>query len=107
MITRRARIKPVSDKRRKELALYYRLRREYLKMHTVCVVTGGRATQVHHTRGKVGALLCDVRFWRPVSMDGHEWIMRHPQEAREHGWICPLGQWNTRVLDAEGPHSGD
>lgn len=51
-------------------------------------------TEVHHTRGRMGPLLLDERFWIAVSADGHNWIHSHPAAARERGWICGHGKWN-------------
>lgn len=50
----------------------------------------------HHTRGRIGTLLCDTRYWLAVSERGHEWIHQHPKEAREHGWLCPVGFWGKQ-----------
>ena len=106
-MNRTTRIKPVSDRRRKELAFYARLKRGYLKAHRWCVVNHTPATEVHHSRGRSGRLLCDVRFWLPVSFSGHRWIHDHPAEARRHGWIGEVGTWNSQPVQANGLHSGD
>lgn len=51
--------------------------------------------EVHHKRGRRGSLLTDERFWMPVSKQGHRFIHEHPDEARKHGWLCEVGQWNV------------
>ena len=53
-----------------------------------------RATQIHHTRGRRGKLLIDQRFWLAVSADGHEFIHKHPYNARSLGLLCEVGDWN-------------
>lgn len=53
-----------------------------------------RLTEVHHTRGRAGALLLDKRFWIAVSRIGHRWIHSNPAEARRRGWLCAVGEWN-------------
>lgn len=55
----------------------------------------GKLNEVHHTRGRAGALLTDERFWVAVSKQGHRWIHAHPAEARRRGWLCEAGKWNT------------
>lgn len=56
-----------------------------------------RATEVHHMRGRAGSLLCDERFWLPVSAEGHRIIHDSPESARARGWICKKGEWNKPV----------
>jgi hypothetical protein len=52
-------------------------------------------TQIHHMRGRRGSLLRDQRHWLAVSAAGHDWIERHKEEARRHGWLCEKGLFNT------------
>lgn len=54
-----------------------------------------RITEVHHTRGRVGRLLLEKKYWLGVSKLGHRWIHEHPEEARKHGWLCEAGKWNS------------
>jgi len=51
--------------------------------------------EVHHTRGRIGTLLNDERYWLAVSRIGHRWIHEHPQAARERGWLAERGSWGT------------
>jgi hypothetical protein len=44
------------------------------------------ATQVHHTAGREGWLLCWIRHWLPVCEICHRWITDHGREAAERGW---------------------
>lgn len=61
-------------------------------------LTTPRATQVHHVRGrrltKQGDLLLEEKFWRPVSMTGHQWIDANRAKARELGLLAPFGEYN-------------
>lgn len=69
---------------------------EFLLSHPKCQVCGKRkSTQVHHKRGKRGPLLNDVRHFLAVEMECHDWITNHTTEAREQGFLCPAGLWNT------------
>lgn len=54
-----------------------------------------RLSEVHHTRGRLGELLTDKRYWMPVSKAGHRFIHANISEARKRGWVCPIGQWNV------------
>lgn len=38
---------------------------------------------VHHTRGREGLLLFDIRHWLPVCRKCHNWIRDNPKQARE------------------------
>ena len=52
-------------------------------------------SKVHHSRGRAGALLMDKRHWLAVSKWGHRAIGAFPIVAREFGWLCAVGQWNS------------
>lgn len=60
-----------------------------------------KSRDVHHSRGRAGTLLIDVRFWKAVSRRGHYWIDDHPKEARAMGLLCEPGEWNRPPRDAE------
>jgi hypothetical protein len=60
-----------------------------------------KSRDVHHSRGRVGTLLIDTRFWKAVSRKAHDWIGEHPEEARALGLLCQPGEWNTPPNDAE------
>jgi hypothetical protein len=49
----------------------------------------------HHSRGRVGRLLLDERFWRPVCRRHHDRVKDDPTWARAVGLLPPVGQWNT------------
>ncbi len=54
-----------------------------------------RITDVHHMRGRAGTLLLDRRFWLGVSRAGHDWIGTNMERARDLGFLCEKGLWNT------------
>jgi hypothetical protein len=58
---------------------------------------GSRKADCHHTRGRVGALLLDERFWLPLCRRHHDWVVANPQRARELGLLCQRGHWNVPV----------
>lgn len=76
------------------------MRKEFLDRNLRCeaacveVKCGKSATEVHHTRGKIGPLLCDERFFMAVCRKCHDWIGNNIEAARARGWICEKGLWN-------------
>lgn len=69
-----------------------------LPENRMCGFPGGcekPTTDCHHSRGKVGALLTDARWWKPLCRTHHDWVGNHPVEARALGLIAPSGEWNT------------
>lgn len=56
-----------------------------------------KLNEVHHLRGRAGSLKLDERFWMPISKAGHRWVHGNMEEARQHGWLCQIGEWNTPV----------
>lgn len=84
---KRKAIRAVSDKRKGELAEYSALRKQFLEYNPVCRVTGQRATQVHHSRGREGKWLLDQQYWIPVSDEGHEKIEQNREWAASMGYL--------------------
>ena len=60
-----------------------------------CGMKGEGMICVHHSRGRLGALLGDERFWVPMCHRCHSWCHSHVGEARELGWFCDKGEWNS------------
>ena len=54
-----------------------------------------KLNEVHHLRGRAGSLLCDERFWIALSKQGHRWVHENPEKARNMGFLCAKGEWNT------------
>lgn len=111
-IKRKSSLRSVSKKMTKRKAEYMKVRGQYLKEHPVCqwfldyasipqpeyrteaqrayvAMYGPRSTQIHHKRGRVGALLTDPTYFMAVSDAGHRYIHDHPKESYEKGWMLP------------------
>jgi hypothetical protein len=74
----------MSKKRAQQNRLYMKLRREYLEAHPRCESPwdcGFRATEIHHKRGRVGALLTDVTHWIALCAPCHHYATVNPAEA--------------------------
>lgn len=79
-------IKKVGDKLKKDLGRYADRKREFLHGKRCAVFPVLPATEIHHKRGRVGALLNDERYWLPVSRKGHVEIEMNPAWARKMGF---------------------
>ncbi|TXH49972.1 MAG: hypothetical protein E6Q97_21345 [Desulfurellales bacterium] len=94
-------IRPVSKALAKRKRQYSPIRAKFLAINSRCAVFPyQRATEIHHSRGRIGRLLNMTEFWVPVSREGHRWINDNPAEARNRTWmgiplLCAVGQWNT------------
>jgi hypothetical protein len=78
--------KKVSDKRAEDNKKYAILREQFLNGKW-CAYHGHGCipTTVHHSKGRVGELFLDVRYWVPLCLQAHEWVERNPKEAKEKG----------------------
>lgn len=79
-------IKPVSDKRKKELKTYSEQRKLFL-VNKICPITQETATEIHHIKGRDNKWLNDINYWLAVSRNGHIWIHNNPIEAEEKGYL--------------------
>jgi len=106
------RINKVSTARSRQMREYRIKRLEFLKEHPYCEVCAEipylptlhkhMATEIHHTRGRIGSLLCDSRYWKAACIWGHWWIGTHPIQARQLELICHVGEWNqTEKLEQQ------
>ena len=92
--TRRA-IKPVSDKRAEALKTYAKLKLEWMEGRS-CDRCGKRGKlDLHHSRGRIGSLLIEQRFWKSLCRPCHNFVGDNPKQARAEGFLCPAGLWNT------------
>lgn len=90
------RIRRVSIKRAKELAVYSKLKKEFIANHPMCHVCHERkATDVHHSKGRIGKLLNATICWCSVCRSCHMKIHNNPKWARGIGLLPPVGQWNN------------
>lgn len=87
-LLRKTRLSPVSKKRQGKMAVYRKLRINFLSEMKVCwVCVRTKATDVHHKNGRHNDRLNDTSFWLPVCRRCHDWIHQHPQQARDNGWL--------------------
>lgn len=98
----RKEVKPIpkqSEKKKKEIAKYLKVRSEFMNQpeNKVCPITGQLTTDVHHRAGRVGyfddwareneiPLLIDIRHFIAVSRKGHQQIENNPTWAKEMGF---------------------
>ncbi len=107
-------IKRASPKKTAERREYEKLKAEWFPANLKCsgCKPKGRewvrkATDLHHQRGRLGALLCNARFWLPLCGLCHSWVHNNIAVAREltadhHSGlklIAGPGQWNTQPRD--------
>lgn len=82
-------IKPVADKRKKQLGKYRIIRKDFLITHPICEVhlVGCTiiATEVHHSGGKENELLLDVSKFKATCRHCHDIITENSKEAIEQG----------------------
>lgn len=79
-----------SPKRKKEEAIYLKMRLDFLNAHPMCEahLQGCKtyASEVHHKAGRVGDLYLDQTEWLAVCRRCHQWIENHPEDAKELGF---------------------
>lgn len=85
--SRSYRIKSVSDKKLVELKEYRKKRDAFMKANKVCQFPDCKeiSTDLHHSKGRVGALLTDERYFKALCRTHHVWCELHPLEAKELG----------------------
>lgn len=81
-------IKKISDKRAKQMREYKIVRTNYLLDHPICECEGcnNQATDIHHKKGRSGAMLCDVEFFLATCRGCHTKIEINPKWAKEKGY---------------------
>jgi len=92
----RKRVRPVSDKRRLQGAIYRVRRLEFLREHRICEA-GPRiphhlpcdlaSKDVHHSAGRTAGNYLDRSTWIAVCRPCHDWIHAHGKEARSLGLL--------------------
>ncbi len=92
----RTRIRPVSARAAKARRAYLAKRGVWIQGRRCCNCVGTAATEVHHTRGRLGGLLMDDAYWLPVCSGCHNWIHNNQDQARERGLLCAKGDWNRQ-----------
>jgi hypothetical protein len=67
---------------------YLKLKKQFLKDHPVCQVKGctKKACDVHHQKGRLGALLTNMTYFLGVCRGHHKTIEQNPRWSREQGY---------------------
>ena len=76
----------VSDKHRKELKEYSKIRYDYFMLNHFCEVCGEAATDIHH-KARRGKNLNNTETWMPVCRLCHIKIESNGKWARENGYL--------------------
>lgn len=77
-----------TPKRARQEREYAKLRKTFIEANPWCgwpLECGEPATEVHHRRGRVGALLTDPRYFAALCHDHHRYATEHPAIAYELG----------------------
>ena len=82
-----AQIRPISEKKQKELAEYRKVRDKFLKENPVCQYPGcgSRNVELHHGAGRQGKLLTDTKYFVALCALHHRYIEIHPDKAKGMG----------------------
>jgi hypothetical protein len=104
--------KKVAKARREALRKYFGLSREFLsqpenrgcKICAARIASGenmavNRSTEIHHTRGRIGKLLTDTRFWLASCFYCREFPHSNPARARAMGLLAHPRDWNVSPVD--------
>ena|SRR5688572_7208891 len=77
---------PKKTKRQEQERLFEIKRKIYLKKHPLCECNCGRKSkQLHHSRGRVGELLTDERYFKALSKTCHRRAELNPLWAKSIG----------------------
>lgn len=88
-LKRRARLRAMSDKRRKASRIYSRRRQLFLDAHSVCQLCHGAASRdIHHREGRAGARYLDETTWLALCRECHDAIHQSPNAARKSGLLA-------------------
>lgn len=86
----RSTAKPVSKKQAKALREYSKISKAFLAEHEMCEIQSpectGKAECVHHSRGKVGALLMEEKYFMAACFRCNGYIEEHDSWARNNGF---------------------
>lgn len=98
-LTRQA-IRTRSVRRQQQMAIYRPLKAQFLKDNPFCCVPGcavpvSSKNGLHHSRGRVGKLLCAIEFFRALCDAHHECVKSDPNWARSLDLLPPVGQYNS------------
>ncbi len=79
----------LSKKRAKQYRDYSKVRKDFLLENPYCQarIPGCmiEATEVHHSKGKIGDMLTDINNFVAICRSCHGWVETHPAKAKEMG----------------------
>ena len=81
-------IRKVSKSMARKLAVYQKLKKEYMRYQPRCEMPGcgAIATDLHHVKRR-GKYLCDVSTFRSLCRLHHSFIHNNPEWAFRSGWL--------------------
>jgi len=88
-------MKKISDRQRQRLKEYAVARGRFMQDNPNCKACGAKATELHHSRGRIASLLTDTRFFLSLCAQCHRFTHEHPNEARKAGLLCEKGKWGS------------
>jgi hypothetical protein len=84
----RTKIQPMSQKRKKENAIYLKTRIEFLNEpeNKICFIDGcdKSATTVEHTAGRIGTKYLDQKFWKPCCLKHNLELENNPEMSNKY-----------------------
>lgn len=83
-------IKPVSEKRSKQLEIYRTLRDSYLSDNPICEVKNcfNPTSNLHHKNGRVGVMVYNTKYFMACCSSCHpKKIHENPEWARSMGYL--------------------
>ena len=91
----RTAIPKMSERRKRESRIYSAKRKAFLSEHPICEMPSPlgvglcrmRSMDVHHSKGRYGGNYLNESTWIALCREHHDWIHRHPKEARERGLL--------------------
>jgi hypothetical protein len=88
-------MKRISDRQRQRLKEYAVARGRFMQESPNCQRCGEKATELHHSRGRIGSLLTDLRWFIGLCHSCHDFVHNNPNEARKAGLLCEKGKWGS------------
>lgn len=83
-------IPKVSANQIERLAKYRKVRDQFMNENKNCQARLEnctiKATDIHHSKGKIGDLLTDKRYFKALCRNCHSYLEVHPNEAKEKGF---------------------
>lgn len=73
-----------------QLCIYTPEAKKFREENPVCAIKSpvctGKTQGVHHSKGKIGKLLLDKKYWMAACNPCNDWIESDDAEARERGF---------------------